>query len=131
MQPKEPGIFKAPKSLLLITLAILGSISPFFIQNASAMSNEMKSIVDQLKKDDTSLDVSNIKKSSEKEFSAKTSKLKLEEFKFHNKRYIDTFSYVIYFDRANRVYWVRRMGGFAGVEETYGPKQVPKNSLRQ
>ncbi len=37
----------------------------------------------------------------------------------------DYFTYTVYYDKAQGKYWVRRNGGFAGVNELYGPMTAP------
>ena len=87
-----------------------------------APSGEMSAIVESLQaKGGRDLDVSTLPKMS-KEDAAKFDSNGMEVYSLPPPPgTADMFFYTVYYDKKQAKYWVRRTGGFAGLQELYGP----------
>lgn len=120
---------KIPPVLLLLALAALSlRAQSDSAAGTTAMSAEMRAIVTSLRPGGHDLNVSGLPKMGKEAAAAFDSK-GMETCNIPPPPgTADMFSYTVYYDKAQGKYWISRTGGFAGVQELYGPMTAPATS---
>lgn len=112
-----------PVIIVLLVMMVASAVSC-----AAAESEEMKAIVARLRMGEHGLNLAKLPLNHERTIDSLLQNKSLENYRIPLGSEVDPIVYTVYYDRANRRYWVSRIGTAMGMLNVYGPVDFPAKS---